>query len=33
MNLYSKFQPQETILIFGTNFKKTVYFQSKTQKY
>ena len=33
MNLYSKFQPQETILIFGTNFKKNVYFQSKRQKY
>ena len=27
-----KFQLQQTILIFVTNFQKTVYFQLKTQK-
>ena len=32
INLNSKFQLQQTILIFGTNFQKNVYFRSKTQK-
>ena len=32
INLDSKFQLQQTILIFGTSFQKTVYFQLKTQK-
>ena len=32
INLDSKFQSQQTILIFGTNFQKKVYFRSKTQK-
>ena len=32
INLDSKFQLQQTILIFGTSFQKKVYFQLKTQK-
>ena len=32
INLDSKFQLQQTILIFGTNFLKKGYFWSKTQK-
>ena len=33
INLDSKFQLQQTTLIFGTNFQKKVYFRSKTQKH
>ena len=32
ININSKFQLQQTILIFGTNFEEKVYFRSKTQK-
>ena len=32
INLDSKFQLQQTILFFGTNFQKKVYFRSKTEK-
>ena len=32
INLGSKFQPQETILLFGTNFGNKCYFWSKTEK-
>ena len=32
INLRSKFCLQQTILIFGTNFQKKVYFRSKTEK-
>ena len=32
INQDSKFQLQRTILIFGTNFQKKVYFRSKTEK-
>ena len=32
INLDSKFQLQQTILIFRTNFQKNVYFLSKTEK-
>ena len=32
INLDSKFQLQQTSLIFGTNFQKKVHFRSKTQK-
>ena len=33
INLDSKFELQQTILIFGTTFQNKVYFQLKTQKY
>ena len=32
INLDSKFQLQQTILIFGTNFQKNIYLWSKTEK-